>query len=60
MWFWIFILELVMDMDSNNEEISGKNLELEGGSKIKGNVKMGIKEMKECVYEFEKECMSMK
>ncbi|KAH0907408.1 hypothetical protein HID58_039235 [Brassica napus] len=54
------ISELVMDTDSNNEETSGKNLELEGGSKIKGNAKMGIKEMKERVYELEKECTSMK
>ena len=54
------ISELVMDTDSSNEDTNGMNPALEGGSKIKGNAKMGIKEMKERVYELEKECTSMK
>ncbi|KAG2274009.1 hypothetical protein Bca52824_056564 [Brassica carinata] len=54
------IAELDMDTNSSNEETTGKNPELEGGSKTKGNAKMGIKEMKERVYELEKECTSMK
>ncbi|KAG2274008.1 hypothetical protein Bca52824_056563 [Brassica carinata] len=47
---------------SNNEDTNGMNPALdEGRNKInKGNAKMGVKEMKERVYELERECMSMK
>ncbi|KAJ0243442.1 putative BTB/POZ domain-containing protein [Hirschfeldia incana] len=55
------IAELGLDTDSSyNEDTNGTNPALEGGNKIKGNAKMGVKEMKERVYELEKECMSMK
>ncbi|KAF8055518.1 hypothetical protein N665_1292s0015 [Sinapis alba] len=55
------IAELVLDTDSNNnEDTNSMNQALEGRNKIKGNAKMGMKEMKERVYELEKECMSMK
>ncbi|CAH8327776.1 unnamed protein product [Eruca vesicaria subsp. sativa] len=54
------IAELFLDTESNNEDTNGMNQALEGHNKIKGNAKMGIKEMKERVFELEKECMSMK
>ncbi|KAL0887976.1 hypothetical protein Bca101_011959 [Brassica carinata] len=57
------IAELGLDTDSsNNEDTNGMNPALdEGRNKInKGNARMGVKEMKERVYELERECMSMK